>query len=160
MEEMYDRYSGMVKAYLTRLSGSSELAEELTQETFYQAVRSIDRFDGRCSASTWLCGIAKHLYIDAVRRRKPTEPLPEDSPSGEDFAEQLVRKDQAMIAHRYLHSLEEPYREVFTLRTFCDLSHPQIAELFKKSEAWSRVTYYRARRMLQEAMKENQHEKE
>ena len=160
MEEMYDRWSGMVKAYLTRLSGSSELAEELTQETFYQAVRSIDRFDGRCSAGTWLCGIAKHLYIDAVRRRKPTEPLPEDIPSGEDFAEQLVRKDQAMIAHRYLHSLEEPYREVFTLRTFCDLSHTQIAELFKKSESWSRVTYYRARQMLREAMEENQHEKE
>ena len=89
MEEMYDRYSGMVKAYLTRLSGSSELAEELTQETFYQAVRRIDRFDGRCSASTWLCGIAKHLYIDAVRRRKPVEPLPEDIPSGEDFAEKI-----------------------------------------------------------------------
>ena len=160
MEEMYDRWSGMVKAYLTRLSGSSELAEELTQETFYQAVRSIDRFDGRCSAGTWLCGIAKHLYIDAVRRRKPTEPLPEDIPSGEDFAEQLVRKDQAMIAHRYLHSLEEPYREVFTLRTFCDLSHTQIAELFKKSASWSRVTYYRARQMLREAMEENQHEKE
>ena len=160
MEEMYDRWSGMVKAYLTRLSGSSELAEELTQETFYQAVRSIDRFDGRCSAGTWLCGIAKHLYIDAVRRRKPTEPLPEDVPSGEDFAEQLVRKDQAMIAHRYLHSLEEPYREVFTLRTFCDLSHTQIAELFKKSASWSRVTYYRARQMLREAMEENQHEKE
>ena len=160
MEEMYDRWSGMVKAYLTRLSGSSELAEELTQETFYQAVRSIDRFDGRCSASTWLCGIAKHLYIDAVRRRKPTEPLLEDIPSGEDFAEQLVRKDQAMIAHRYLHSLEEPYREVFTLRTFCDLSHTQIAELFKKSASWSRVTYYRARQMLREAMEEDQHEKE
>ena len=157
---MYDRYSGMVKAYLTRLSRSSELAEELTQETFYQAVRSIDRFDGRCSASTWLCGIAKHLYIDAVRRRKPTEPLPEDIPSGEDFAEKIVRKDQAMIAHRYLHSLEEPYREVFTLRTFCDLSHTQIAELFKKSASWSRVTYYRARQMLREAMEENQHEKE
>ena len=147
-------------AYLTRLSGSRELAEELTQETFYQAVRSIDRFDGRCSAGTWLCGIAKHLYIDAVRRRKPTELLPEDISSGEDFAEQLVRKDQAMIAHRYLHSLEEPYREVFTLRTFCDLSHTQIAELFKKSASWSRVTYYRARQMLREAMEENQHEKE
>ena len=160
MEEMYDRWSGMVKAYLTRLSGSSELAEELTQETFYQAVRSIDRFDGRCSAGTWLCGIAKHLYIDAVRRRKPTEPLPEEVPSPDDFAETLVRKDQAMIAHRYLHSLEEPYREVFTLRTFCDLSHTQIAELFKKSASWSRVTYYRARQMLREAMEENQHEKE
>ena len=63
-----------------------------------------------------------------------------------------------MIAHRYLHSLEEPYREVFTLRTFCDLSHTQIAELFRKSESWSRVTYYRARRMLQDAMEEEKHE--
>ena len=110
--------------------------------------------------NTWLCSIARHLYIDVLRKRKPVDSLPEEVPSPDDFAENLVRKDQAMIAHRYLHSLEEPYREVFTLRTFCDLSHPQIAELFKKSEAWSRVTYYRARCMLQEAMKENQHEKE
>ena len=65
-----------------------------------------------------------------------------------------------MIAHRRLHMLEEPYREVFTLRTFCDLSHIEIAELFGKSESWSRVTYYRARRMLQDAMKENDDEKE
>ena len=65
-----------------------------------------------------------------------------------------------MAAHRILHTLEEPYREVFTLRTFCDLSHTQIAELFGKSESWSRVTYYRARRMLQDAVKENDHEKE
>ena len=72
----------------------------------------------------------------------------------------MVRRDQALIAHRRLHTLEEPYREVFTLRTFCDLSHTQIAEVFGKSEAWSRVTYYRARRMLQDAMKENDDEKE
>ena len=136
------------------------MAEELTQETFYQAVKNIDRFDGRSSVNTWLCSIARHLYIDTLRKRKPVDPLPEEVPSPDDFAENLVHKDQAMIAHRYLHSLEEPYREVFTLRTFCNLSHPQIAELFKKSEAWSRVTYYRARCMLQEAMKENQHEKE
>ena len=65
-----------------------------------------------------------------------------------------------MIAHRMLHLLEEPYREVFTLRTFCDLSHAEIAGLFGKSESWSRVTYYRARQLLQSAMKETHHEKE
>ena len=65
-----------------------------------------------------------------------------------------------MIAHRRLHMLEEPYREVFTLRTFCDLSHIEIAELFGKSESWSRVTYYRARGMLRETVKENEDEKE
>ena len=160
MEEIFSRYSGTVYAYLLRLSGNDELAWELTQETFYQAIRSIGRFDGKSSVSTWLCSIAKHIWYDSLRRKKPTEPLPEDLPSGEDFTEQIVRRDQAMIAHRRLHLLEEPYREVFTLRTFCDLSHTQIAEVFGKSEAWSRVTYYRARRMLQEAMKENDHEKE
>lgn len=63
-----------------------------------------------------------------------------------------------MIAHRMLHLLDEPYREVFTLRTFCDLTHAQIADLFGKSESWSRVTYYRARQQLQDAMKENENE--
>ena len=120
-------------AYLTRLSGSRELAEELTQETFYQAVKNIDRFDGRCSVNTWLCSIAKHLYIDTLRRRKPVDPLPEEVPSPDDFAENLVRKDQAMIAHRYLHSLEEPYREVFTLRTFCDLSIRRLRSCLKRA---------------------------
>ena len=160
LEEIYQQFSGTVYAYLKRLCGpNDELARELTQETFYQAVRSIRRFDGKSSISTWLCSIARHLYYDALRRQKPSCPLPEEIPSPGDFTEQIVCRDQAMIAHRRLHLLEEPYREVFTLRTFCDLSHPEIAELFGKSESWSRVTYYRARRMLQEAMKENDDEK-
>ena len=78
LDEIYQQYSGTVTAYLTRLSGSPELAEELMQETFYRAVKNIDRFDGRSSVYTWLCGIAKHLYFDSLRRRKPTEPLPEE----------------------------------------------------------------------------------
>ena len=159
MEEIYRQYSGTVYAWLMRQCGNDDLARELTQETFYQAVRSISRFDGKSSVSTWLCSIARHLYYDALRRKKPTGPIPDDFPSDVDFTEQVVRRDQAMTAHHRLHALEEPYREVFTLRTFCDLSHPEIAELFGKSESWSRVTYYRARRMLQEAMKENDDEK-
>ena len=161
MEEIYRQYSGTVRAYLMRLCGNNaQLAQELTQETFYRAVGSIHRFDGKSSVSTWLCGIARHVYCDLLRRKKPVSPLPEDLASPGDFTEQIVRKDQAMTAHRRLHTLEEPYREVFTLRTFCDLSHEQIAELFGKSESWSRVTYYRARRMLQDAVKENNDEKE
>lgn len=161
MDSIYREYGGRVTAYLMRLCHNEDLARELTQETFYQAIRSIHRFDGKSSVSTWLCGIAKHLYYDAMRKRKPVSPLPEQLPSHEDFTEQISRKDQAMIAHRMLHLIEEPYREVFTLRTFCELSHSQIAELFGKSEAWSRVTYYRARQMLQNGMKEeNEREKE
>ena len=158
MDSIYHEYSGVVTAYLMRLCGNEDLAHELTQETFYQTIRSIHRFDGKSSVCTWLCSIARHLYYDLLRKRKPEEPLPENLPSTDDFTEQIYRSDQAMIAHRMLHLLEEPYREVFTLRTFCDLNHAQIAELFGKSTSWSRVTYYRARQMLRDAMEENNNE--
>ena len=160
MDSIYREYSGTVKAFLIRISGNTELAEELTQETFYQAIKSIHSFDGKSNLSTWLCSIARHLYYDYLRKQKPTVPVTDTIPSPEDFTDRIENRDQAMHAHRVLHALEEPFREVFTLRTFCDLSHSQIAELFGKSESWSRVTYFRARQMLQKAIREDHHEKE
>ena len=160
LDEVYSRFSGTVTSYLLRRCGNRQLAEELTQETFYQAVRCIGRFDGKSSISTWLCSIARHLYYDYLRKQKPTVPVTDTIPSPEDFTDRIENRDQAMHAHRVLHTLEEPFREVFTLRTFCDLSHSQIAELFGKSESWSRVTYFRARQMLQKAIREDYHEKE
>ena len=158
MDSIYREYSGTVKAFLIRISGNAELAEELTQETYYRAIKSINRFDVKSSLSTWLCSIAKHLYLDAIRKQKNAPAAFEDRCVEEDFTERIHRQDQIMIAHRMLHLLDEPYREVFTLRTFCDLTHAQIADLFGKSESWSRVTYYRARQQLQDAMKENENE--
>lgn len=158
MEDVYSQYRSVVTGYLVRLCGNEELARELTQETFYQAIKNIRRFDEKSSVSTWLCGIAKHLYYDALRRQRPTLPLPEQLPQAGDFTEQIARKEEALAAHRLLHQLNEPYREVFTLRTFCDLSHAQIAALFGKHESWSRVTYYRAKQILQEAMRANDKE--
>ena len=160
LDEVYSKFSGTVTSYLLRLCGNQQLAEELTQETFYQAVRCIGRFDGKSSISTWLCSIARHLYYDYLRKQKPTVPVTDTIPSPEDFTDRIENRDQAMHAHRVLHALEEPFREVFTLRTFCDLSHSQIAALFGKSESWSRVTYFRARQMLQKAIREDHHEKE
>ena len=160
LDEVYSKFRGTVTSYLLRLCGNQQLAEELTQETFYQAVRCIGRFDGKSSISTWLCSIARHLYYDYLRKQKPTVPVTDTIPSPEDFTDRIENRDQAMHAHRVLHTLEEPFREVFTLRTFCDLSHSQIAELFGKSESWSRVTYFRARQMLQKAIREDHHEKE
>lgn len=158
MDSIYREYSGTVKAFLIRISGNTDLAEELTQETFYQAIKSINRFDGKSSLRTWLCSIAKHQYLDAIRKRNTNQPVFDNHSAEEDFTERLAKKDQALAAHRLLHLLVEPYREVFTLRTFCDLTHAQIADLFGKSESWSRVTYYRARQQLQDAMKENENE--
>lgn len=153
-EDVYSEYRDMVQKYLFRLCRNAALAEELTQETFYQALRQWHKFEGRSNIGTWLCGIAKRLYWATLRKVEPL-PLQDAAPSPQpDFVDSLIRRDQAMTAHHILHALSEPYREVFTLRTFCDMSHAQIGELFHKSESWARVTYYRARQMLLLAMKE------
>lgn len=155
-EQELGGYREMVYAFLLRMSRSHELADELTQETFYQAIRHWKDYRGDSSVSSWLCAIAKRQYYSVLRK---VQPLPMDEVPEQtvpDFAEALADSDRAMAAQRALHCLPEPYREVFTLRTFADLNHTQIAALFGKSDSWARVTYYRARQMLAEAMKEDE----
>jgi len=155
-EEVYRQYRDMIYRYLYRLCRSETLAEELTQETFYQALKSWHKFKENSSISTYLCAIAKRLYWSVLRKKDFPVAEEKQEAAQSDFVELLIRHDRAMAAHHLLHALKEPYREVFTLRTFCDMSHAEIGELFHKSESWARVTYYRARQMLQEALKEEE----
>ena len=150
--EVYAEYQALVRRYVYRLCKSDSLADEVTQETFYRALRSWGKFRGESGVATWLCGIARNVYYSTLRQ-PPSLPLSEAAAKpGPDVAEALIASDRQMAAQKLLHRLPEPYREVFTLRTFCELSHAQIGELFEKSDTWARVTYYRARQMLQDAM--------
>ena len=143
----HDEYQ-TVRLFLVRLCGDAALAEELTQETFYQAMRGWKKFRGQCAASTWLCGIAKRQFFQYCRKPRPlpVEQLPEAP--GESVEDRLLRKETHLEAHRLLHDLPEPYKEVLTLRTFGELTHEEIGALFGKTAAWARVTYYRGRQML------------
>ena len=143
----HDEYQ-TVRLFLVRLCGDAALAEELTQETFYQAMRGWKKFRGQCAASTWLCGIAKRQFFQYCRKPRPlpVEQLPEVP--GESVEDRLLRKETRLEAHRLLHDLPEPYKEVLTLRTFGELTHEEIGALFGKTAAWARVTYYRGRQML------------
>lgn len=146
-----------VRRFLLRLTGDETLAEELTQETFYQAMKGWKRFQGQCGVSTWLCGIAKRQYFTWCRKPKaiPMADLPEGSA---DFTEELMDKERRLQIHALLHDLPEPYKEVVTLRTFGDLSHEEIGTLFGKTASWARVTYYRGRQMLVHMMKGEMHD--
>ena len=152
-DAVYREYRALIYGYLFRLCRDSGLAEELTQETFYQAVKQWKRFEGKSSIGTWLCAIARNQYYSLLRKPRPVplEGAPEQAAPG--FADAVADHSLAMSAHSALHRLPEPYREVFTLRTFCDLKYAEIAELFGKSESWARVTCYRAKQMLADAMK-------
>ena len=155
-DQIYQSYFDPVYRYVLSLSGSPQTAEEITQETFFKALRSLDQFQGRSSLKSWLCAIAKNLWLSELRRKKtrPIDEIAQLSDPSVGPEEALVRQDESMRVHRLLHHLDEPYREVFTLRTLGQLSFRDIGELFGKSENWACVVYHRARAKIKEKMEE------
>lgn len=150
VEEVYEENVKAVYKYLFCLTHNADLAEELTQETFYQAVRSIERFDGSCKLSVWLCQIAKHLWYQYLRKhqQKPVslETAPESYfPSAE---EGLLAQEERLALLRQIHQLPEPQREVVYLRAFGNLSFREIGDVLGKTETWARVTFYRTKEKL------------
>ena len=150
MNSIYSQHAQTVYKFLLSQTRDPGLAEELTQETFYQAVRSIDRFDGKCKVSVWLCQIAKHLWYQQLRKQKREVPLSEEGvdvplPSAEE--ETLDRAGRLELL-RQVHSLPEPCREVVYLRAFGDLSFREIGDVLGKTETWARVTFYRGKEKL------------
>lgn len=155
-DQIYQEYFDPVYRYVLSLSGDTHVAEEVTQETFFKALRSLDRFRGESSVKSWLCAIAKNIWISGQRKKKP-QPIEQASmlpDPGIGPEERIVQKDESMRVHRALHGLEEPYREVFTLRTLGQLSFRDIGELFGKTENWACVVYHRARAHIQKEMEE------
>lgn len=159
MDAVYREYAVMVYKFLLSLCYEEELAEELTQETFYQAVRSVDRYDGGCKVSTWLCQIAKHLWYREMerRKRKGTSELTADMESLEKpVEEQLMVKEEKMELFHKVHVLDEISKEIVLLRVTGAFSFKEIAELFGKNENWARVTYYRAKQKLLKGGEKNE----
>lgn len=147
-ERIYREYFNDVYRYLCGLTGDEALAEEITSETFFKAMRALDGFRGECEIRVWLCQIAKHCYFSYRKKQKRAdgEDLPETAAlPGASMEEQCVAHEDADRARAVLHGLPEPYREVFFWRVFAELSFRQIGQLFGKSENWACVTYHRAR---------------
>ena len=151
-ERIYTEYFDTVYGYCLRLTRDPHLAEEVTQESFFKALKAIGSFHGECKLSVWLCQIAKNTAFSLLKKQKRSAPLEGDWPAPADLEERLGDKDEALRIHRALHHLPDPYREVFWLRTFGELSFAQIAGLFEKTESWARVTYHRARIKIKEAL--------
>ena len=152
-ERLYNAYYMRVFSYVMTLAGDRHTSEEITQEAFFRAFSKTASFRNESDEVTWLCAIAKNCFVDETRRRNKTAPIPEDLASDGKSIEQLVTdRDSSFRIHAALHTMDEPYREVFELRIFGELSFSQIGTIFGKTENWARVTYHRARLKLQEKM--------
>ena len=155
MNAIYRHHAQTVYKFLLSQTRDPGLAEELTQETFYQAVRSIDRFDGKCKVSVWLCQIAKNLYYSQLRREKRLAPLEDCRIAEERHEEELEDHSEAARIQELLHALREPYKEVFMWRVYGEKSFRDIGALFGKTENWACVTYHRAKRMIREGLEDD-----
>ncbi len=153
-EKLYSAYYMQVYSYIMVLAKNKDVAEEIAQNTFYKAMTSKAQFKEKSKELTWLCTIAKNLFYDEVRKKQRITDMPQDDElqAEEDIESAVADSDAAYRIHLILHKLEEPYKEVFQLRVFGELSFSQIASIFDKTESWARVTYHRARLKIQERM--------
>ena len=155
MEEIYKEYSKIVYNYLLSFTCNSELAEELMQETFYSAVKNINKFRNECSMKTWLCRIAKNKWIDYLKKSNISNEISIDEIEEKfilvnSFEEEFSNKDNVIDLYKKIHKFDEKTREVIYLRIRADLSFKEIGEIMGETENWARVTFYRAKVKLKE----------
>lgn len=151
-ENLYRLYFMDVYKYALALTRDEHMAEEITQETFFKALKSIEKFDGRCKVYVWLCQIAKNTYFTHYQRILKREQYDNEPQHTGSLEEDLEDRETAFEIHKILHGLPEPYKEVFSLRIFGALSFRQIGVLFAKTESWARVTFHRAKMKIKEEL--------
>jgi RNA polymerase sigma-70 factor (ECF subfamily) len=153
LEDIYTMYSKKVFLFLLSKTSDEHLSEELTQETFFQAVQNIDGFKGDSSMLTWLCGIAKNVWLKYLRKHQDYISL------DESFIEQIEVPDEETVQWeqkeilKLIHSMNEPMREVMYLRLISNLSFYEIGEILGKTETWTRVTYFRGKQIIVKEIK-------
>ncbi|MGN1275580.1 MAG: RNA polymerase sigma factor [Floccifex sp.] len=152
-EHIYSDYFDVVFRYILSICKDEALAEEITQETFFKALKKIDSFRGNCKINVWLCQIAKNTYYTLAKKQTRYVDYPlEQIPSNESIEQKIIKKEQILQIYKIIHEMEQPYKEVFELRTFSNLSFKDISLLCGKTESWARVTYHRAKCKIKEAL--------
>lgn len=151
-EDIYEKHAQNVYRYLFSLTGESDTAEELTQETFCQALKSMDTYRGEASPQVWLCAIAKRLWFKELKRRRRIADVDEsafDSMAAPDDPERnCEERENRFILYRAMQQLDPDTREVIHLRLAGDFSFSDIGDILGQSEVWARVRFYRGKEKL------------
>ena len=154
MEQIYEKYFETVSKYLFCLTHNSDTSEELTQETFYRAVKNINKFKGNCKMSVWLCQIAKNLWYDELKKNKKSKNIEEEIfliQSENEVERDVISNDSKLRLYKKLQKLDKNTREVIYLRITGELSFKEIGDILNKTENWARVTFYRGKQKLKES---------
>jgi RNA polymerase sigma-70 factor, ECF subfamily len=161
-EELYHLYSKQLYKYLLYITRDTYLAEELLQETYYQALKSIFRFKGDSKVSTWLYQIGKNVYFKHLSRVKKEQLTTINKtkeltyPNTPDIV--FEEKEESINLVKALYKLKEQSREIILLRTFDELSFREIGDMLSQSEGWARINFYRAKLQLKDILLNNNEE--
>ena len=163
-EQIYRTYFKSVYLYILKLSGNEHIAEEITSETFLKAMKSIGYFRGECDMRVWLCQIAKNAYYSYLRRSNRIVNVDEAelqnvADANASVEEQLKTQEEVRQIRKVLHTMSNPYKEVFMWRVFGELSFKEIGAIYGKTDNWACVTYHRARKMIQSRLEKINNEK-
>ncbi|MBQ6697086.1 MAG: RNA polymerase sigma factor [Lachnospiraceae bacterium] len=161
MKRVCEEYYSTVYGYLLTITGGNyDLAEELTQETFYRAIKNAGQFRGDCKMTTWLCQIAKYTFyqhLDKKNRRKEVsmeEAL--EVAAVQQLEKEYISNEQKVEIYKKIQQLESPTKDVLMLRLSGELSFREIGEILGKTENWARVTFYRGKQILGKELSGNE----
>ena len=163
-EQIYNKYFKSVYRYIRKLSSDEHVAEEITSETFLKAMKSIEDFHGECDMRVWICQIAKNTYYSYLRKNKRLASVDETElqsivDPNAFIEEQIGIQEETQQIRKILHTMPEPYKEIFMWRVFGELSFKEIGDLYNKTDNWACITYHRARKMIQSRLEEINNEK-
>lgn len=153
-EELYKQYYSQVYFYVLGLCRNEHIAEEITQETFFKVLKKMDTFKGECKVNVWMIQIAKNTFYNYCREKKfALESSLDGVETERTIEEKIIDQEAAGQIHVILHRMQEPYKEVFWMRTFGELSFKEIGSIHGKTESWAMVTYHRAKLMIKEELR-------
>ncbi len=151
MEEIYEEYSKQVYKFLFCLTHNDNLSEDLTQETFYIAVKEINKFRGDCKLYVWLCQIAKNLYYKELKKMKKLTTISLNSMNLNNISTENNIENECtnkIDVYHKIDKLDERTKEIIYLRIIGDLSFKKIGEILNISENLARVLFYRGKQKL------------
>lgn len=156
-EKIYSIYFKDVYYFLLSLSKDKEVAEDITSETFFKALKNIENFRGDSSIKTYLFQIAKNSYFDYLRKNKKIvsiddfESIEIDSINTED---EFLEREESAYLRNLVETLKEPHKSIIKLRIWEELSFKDIGTIYGKSENWACVTFHRAKKILKNKLEE------
>lgn len=151
-DEIYRLYSADLYRFILNLCKNDSLAMDIMQDTMLRAIENISKFKGNCSIKTYLFTIARNLYLDTLKKSEnkniSSDEAEQEFSDGTSFVDKLTDKESALTIHRFLHCLDDPYKEIFSLRVFAELSFREIGDIFGNSENWARTAFFRAKKKI------------